>query len=101
MEKKTLALTVGIVILGLAIMVGVVLFLRARAAPQEVGPLIQTGSTGTPKKAVTTGKKGIPPFTPYDKIPKAQPYKQGAPIPLPPPSPFQQPSFTNPTTNTH
>lgn len=77
MERKTIILYALIVILGLGLMVGVVLVLRARNAPSEV-PL---GGTGTPATGAGTDLKNpVRPFTPIDQIPVEPPWKEGDPI---------------------
>ena len=91
MEKKTLALYIGIVLLGLGIMVGIVLFLRARSLPVDDTLRVQTSQPTRTQGGAAAPIKGVAPFKPYDQFPKEPPYKPGDPGPTQDPLPFIPP----------
>jgi len=78
MERKTIFVYAGIVIVGLGLMVGMVLYLRSRNAPAEL-PLSKP-SAGT-VRGTSSNQPGVRPFTPLDKAPYMPPYKTGDPRP--------------------
>ena len=98
MERKTVITYVAIVVLGIGLMVGVVLFLRARNAPlsQTIFPAVSGGS-GNAVTAPPVKAGSVRPFVPYSQYPVSPPYKAGDPVPEQAPvSSSSQTSLPNP-----
>ena len=77
MDKRGIAIYTGIVVLGLAAMVGVVLFLRSQNAPASQNVELQT--TAATSSAAGPQTKFQYPGTPLSKTKSAEPYKANAP----------------------
>lgn len=81
MQRKTLLFYGGIVLIGVALTVGMVVWLRARNQPTDIVQL-QVGVPSNVQKTVTqpSGKPAIRPFTPIDKQPRAKAYIPGSSV---------------------
>jgi hypothetical protein len=77
MERKTLFMYGAILVLGLGVMIGVVLFLRARNAPSSEPALGGIGSSAQAGPDL----RGVRPFVPLDKAPHVGAYQPGQPVP--------------------
>lgn len=80
MEKRTILIWAGVGILGVGIMTGVVLLLRAYSAPAPLdnAQLTQTQKVAPlPSKTAAGGTAGVQPYVSIDKTPVAPAYKGG------------------------
>ncbi len=85
MEKKQILIYAGIGAASLGLVVGTVLFLRSRSAPQAESETLVTQPAGKP--AVQTGKTGVQPakipgvrpYTPIESLPVKESWKPGDP----------------------
>lgn len=84
MDRKRILLILGLVIAFLAIVTGMVLFLRSRSAPTDETPLQVGRPAAGGTAAPAPGRQKIPPFTSIEDTPKAPPYVpgQGPPPPI-------------------
>ncbi|MFZ2803969.1 MAG: hypothetical protein WA001_01980 [Patescibacteria group bacterium] len=78
MEKKSLLIYGGIVVVGIGLMVGLVLFLRARNAPPTL-PTAITNTNGTVPTSAVPKKGTVHPYVPIDQAPVAPVWQTGDP----------------------
>lgn len=97
MERKNVILLAVLAVVGLAILTGVVLFLRARALPGDGG-----GFLSSPSRSGVSGfsATSVAPFIPLKDTPVAPGYAKDGNAPVQPVTVFPQPPRTNPSSQT-
>ncbi len=97
MERKNVILLSVLAVLGLAVLVGVVLFLRVRALPGDGG-----GFLSSPSRPGVSGSSptSVAPFIPLKDTPIAPGYTGDEGVPVQPVTVFPQPPQTNPASRT-
>jgi hypothetical protein len=96
MERKNVILLSVLVVAGVALLVGVVLLLRARALPGDEGGFLSSPRPRTAGSSATS----VAPFIPLEDTPVAPGYTKDANIPVQPVTVFPQPPQTKPTSQT-
>lgn len=84
MDKKSLLIYIAIVVLGVGLMVGVVLFLRMRNAPSVEPALVQSVPRASGSNVVlppARPEKNLPPFTPLKDVKVVPPASDPSQVP--------------------